>query len=395
MLAQIESDASEIVQRARALVDDLRAAQRESDRLAQPPLHIVEKLKDAGLYSLTVPRAFGGLQADITTWMQAVTELGRGDGGVAWAVTLVTACNWMAASMYPKHVVEEVFAKPGACAAGVFSGRACKARPADGGILIEKGTWFFNSGVYQAEWDLLGVPTFNSAGEPSGPGIALVPMSDVKLLNDWDPSGIRGSGSTNVAMEDVFVPQERIAGLIACNEGKQPRAFPDALYRTAFSPLMVGVLAFPVLGLGQHMLEAFLDILPKRDIKLTPYTRQDEAPVTHLQLGEASSKIDAAKMIIETACREMDEWAASGDYMPRLQRARICRDTAFADRLVWEAVDLLGSAAGGTFSRNDNILNRIWQDVKVGGMHPFVAPASNYENYGRMLAGIEPPLMLV
>ena len=86
-----------------------------------------------------MPRALGGLQVDMTTWLKTVTELGRGDGGVAWAVTLVTACNWMAASMYPRHLVEEVFAKPDTCVAGVFANRGCKARPVDGGILIEKG----------------------------------------------------------------------------------------------------------------------------------------------------------------------------------------------------------------------------------------------------------------
>ena len=188
----VPSGDADVVARARGLIGDLRAAQKESDRLARPPEHIVEKLQEAGLYSLTVPRAFGGLQADISTWMKAVTELGRGDGGVAWAVTLVTACNWMVAGLYPKHVAEQVFAKPGARVAGVFSSRGCKARPVEGGILVEKGIWFFNSGVYQAQWDLLGVPMFDKAGEPIGPGIALVPISDVKLLHDWDTSGIRG-----------------------------------------------------------------------------------------------------------------------------------------------------------------------------------------------------------
>lgn len=390
-----QTNETDIVAWARDFVVELRGAQSESDRLARPSDPIVEQLKAAGAYRMTVPRALGGLQVDMTTWLKTVTELGRGDGGVAWAVTLVTACNWMAASMYPRHLVEEVFAKPDTCVAGVFANRGCKARPVDGGILIEKGIWYFNSGVYQAQWDLLGVPTFDKDGNPAAPGIALVPMSDVKLLNDWDSTGMRGSGSTNVAMENVFVPHERIVSLPACVLGTQPRAFPDPLYRVAFTPLMAGILAFPVLGLGLHMLEEFVATLPKRDIKLTSYTRQGEAPVTHLQIGEASAKIDAARFILEKACREMDEWAATGDYMPKFQRAAICRDTAFADRLVWEGVDLLGSAAGGSFSRQGHILNRIWQDVKVGSMHPFVSVPSSYELFGRMVAGIEPSLMAV
>ncbi|MBN9083203.1 MAG: hypothetical protein BGP04_03265 [Rhizobiales bacterium 62-17] len=386
----------DVVAWARDFVPDLRAAQAESDRLGRPPEHVVDKLKRAGVYALTVPRAYGGLQADISTWMRTVTELGRGDGGVAWAVTLVTACNWMAAGLYPKHVADKVFAKPGACVAGVFSNRAVKAHRVDGGIVVDKGMWFFNSGVYQADWNLLGVPMFSEAGEPIGPGIALVPMSDVTILNDWDPIGIRGSGSSNVSMENVFIPDDHIVGLFACNEGRQPRTFPnEALYRSAFAPLMVAILTFPVLGLGLHMLEEFLRTLPKRDIKLTPYTKAGEAAVTHLQLGEASAKIDAACTIVEKLCREIDACAATGEYMKQVQRAALCRDSAFADQLVWQAVDLLADASGGSFSRIGNTVNRIWQDVKVGTAHPFINLASNYELYGRMMAGVEPPLMPV
>lgn len=386
----------DIVGWAKSFVPEMRAAQAESDQLGRPPEHIVEQMKRAGVYSLTVPRAYGGMEADLTTWMRTVTELGRGDGGVAWAVTLVTACNWMVGGLYPKHVVDKVFAKPGACVAGVFSSRAVKAHRVEGGIVVDKGMWFFNSGVYQADWDLLGVPMFNEAGEPIGPGIALVPMSDVTILHDWDPTGIRGSGSSNVSMENVFIPDDHIVSLFACNEGRQPQTFPDAApYRSAFAPLMVSILAFPILGLGMHMIEEFLDTLPKRDIKLTPYTKSGEAAVTHLQLGQASAKIDAARAIIEKLCREVDETAASGKYMDRLRRAALCRDSAFADALVWEAVDLLADASGGSFSRAGNMANRIWQDVKVGTAHPFINLASNYELYGRMLAGIEPPLMPV
>lgn len=385
----------DVVTAVRALLPDLRAAQSESDRLGRPPEHIVEKLRDAGAYDLTIPKHYGGIGADMKTWMDAVTEIGRGDAGVAWAVTLVASCNWTLSSFFPKHVVDEVYAVPGATVAGVFSGRAAKARPAPGGILVEKGMWFFNSGVYQATWDLLGVPMFNAAGEPIGPGIALVPISDVQLLHDWNTSGIRGSGSTNVSMENVFIPNERIVPLVALANGTQPRTYDGLAPRVAFSPAMVNILAYPVLGASLHMIETFMETLPKRDIKLTAYGKAAEAPVTHLQIGEATAKIETARLLIENAVREMDDWSERAETMPHLTRARNCRDSAFAERLMWEGVDLLATASGGSFSWLGNISNRLWQDVKVGSMHPMISAPSNYENYGRMLAGIEPPLMLV
>src|SRR5579859_3248742 len=392
--APAQSSAHDIVARASALVPRLREAQAEIDRLARIPDELVEAFEAAGIYALTIPKAYGGQECSVSTWREVVTELGRGDAGAAWAVTLVTACNWMAAGLYPRHVADEVFAKPHARVAGVFSPRGVKARRVKGGIIVDQGIWFFNSGVYQADWDLLGVPMLNDAGEQTGPGVALVPMSDVKLLHDWDTSGLRGSGSTNVTMEGVFIPDERIVSLLAANDGRQHRTFPDAaLYKSAFAPLMVSCLAFPTLGAGMHMLEEFLQTLPKRDIKLTPYTKQGEAPVTHIMIGEATAKLDAAKLLMWKATAEIDAWAACGDYMPLEERGRLVRDSSYADQLVWEAVDMIGSAAGGSFARRTHVLNRVWQDVKVANMHPFITQAVNYEAYGRLLCGVRPLLM--
>ena len=387
------SSSHDVVSAVKALLPELRAAQSESDRLGRPPEHIVEKLREAGAYNLTIPKEYGGRGADMKTWMETVTEIGRGDAGVAWAVTLVASCNWTLSSFFPKHVVDEVFSAPGATVAGVFSGRALTARPVKGGIFVDKGTWFFNSGVYEATWDQLGVPMFNEAGEPIGPGIALVPMSDVKLLNDWNTSGIRGSGSTNVSMENVFIPNERIVPLLALIDGTQPRTYEGAAPKVAFTPAMVNILTYPVLGASLHMIETFMETLPRRDIKLTSYTKAAEAPVTHLLIGEATAKIEAAGLLIENAVKEMDDWSRQPEYMPQLLRAKMCRDSAFAERLMWEGVDLLASASGGSFSWLSNVSNRLWQDVKVGNMHPFVSLSSNYEMYGRMLAGIQPSLM--
>ena len=361
-------------------MERLRNRHAETDLLSKATDETSSELEAAGLFKLTVPRAYGGLETSITTWMEAVAELGRGDGGVAWAVTLVNACNWMAAGLYPRNVADEVFADPNTRVAGVFSPRGVKARRADGGIVVEKGIWFFNSGVYHAQWDLLGVPMFDEPGESIGPGIALVPMSDVKILNDWDTIGLRGSGSSNVTMENVFVPNERIVGLMPATTGLQPRTFPDAsLYRTAFAPLMVGILAFPVLGMGLHIIEEFVETLPKRDIKLTPYTKAGEAVVTQVQIAQASAKVHAAQCVMAKACAEMDAWAARGEYMPVHDRARICRDTAFSDQLVWEAADIIADAGGGSFARRGNTLSRVWADIKVATQHPFVSLTSNYE----------------
>lgn len=408
----------QLVEWVRAFMPRLREASGDIDQLAQIPDDIAAEFHKAGVYKLTVPKVYGGLEASIDTWRRVVTEIGRGDAGAAWAVTLNTCCNWVAAGFYPRSVTDKVFGQPNQVAAGVFGARGMKARRENGGLFVEEATWFFNSGVPQAQWDLLGVPLLSGeaggagsakiayehhnrpddlaeAGVAVGAGVALVPISDVIKLNDWNPTGLRGSGSMNVAMKDVFIPDDHIVDLMAMTEHRHPLTFDSPLYRSAFAPVCVIILTFPVLGAGKAFLEEFMKGLPKRSIRLTPYDKQGEAPVTHIQLGTATAKLDAAEAIVTRACQEIDEWAARGEVMPPLDRARIIRDSSHADQLVWEAIDLLSQASGGTFSNRSSRLNRIWQDAKVGTLHPFITAASNYETYGRLLCGVTPPLMPV
>ena len=103
--------------------------------------------------------------------------------------------------------------------------------------------------------------------------------------------------------------------------------------------------------------------------------------------------IDAADTIISKACANMDSWAERLENMPLLERAASNRDVVFADQLLWKAADLLATSSGGSFARRGGTLNRIWGDVKVGTMHPFVSVPSNYENYGRIAAGIDGLIM--
>ncbi len=380
----------DVVAHARALVDDLRARRPETATLARIPPETVDQLQEAGLFALAKPRVYGGLQTSVVTWMEAVTELGRGDGGVAWAVSLLNSCTWIFATLFPKPIVDEVFSQVNVRIGGVLSPRNCTARRVEGGYLVEKGVWSFNSGVYHADWEILGIPFPDKTGKIVGRGIGVVPISDVTLLHDWDTIGLRGSGSSSVSMTNVFIPDERIVAMSDAFSGNYRGAFPhEPLYRAAFMPVMAIILSFPVLGLGMHMLEQVVQQLPGRAIPYTGYARQIEAPITHLQLGEAAAKIEAAKLMVAQTCREIDDWAERGEMMPEIDRGRARLFTGMADRYVWEAVDLLASAGGGSLARRGNVLNQIWQDVRIASMHGIASPSTNIELYGRLLCGLD------
>ena len=392
----------DLVAKASALVPLLRERTRETDLLARLPDATVEDLHRAGFFGLMTPAMYGGLEADLTTYMDVVAEVARGDVSAGWALALISICNWMAATLYPKSVTDEVFAKPGARVAGVLAPRSCKARRVDGGMLVEEGLWMWNSGVYQAQWDLLGIPILNDAGEQVDIGLAVVPIEQVEIVGDWDTIAIRGSGSSSVRMKNVFVPDERIASLNKAILGEYggTHVAHIPLYRAAFMPLLTVILSFPEIGAGQAALDLFLQGLPKRGIIYTWYTKQAEAAVTHLQVGEASAKADAARTIVAKICTDLQaaaeaQIAGEAPYMDVLTRARIRRDTGLAGKLVWEAVDELASAAGGSLAGTHNPLNRVWRDARIAILHGVFCPTTNYELYGRMACGQVPNTNLV
>jgi alkylation response protein AidB-like acyl-CoA dehydrogenase len=386
-----------LVAAATALIPTLRSRSSETDALARLPDSTIADLEKAHLFDMLVPKIYGGLQCSLRTFMDAVVELGRGDGSAAWTVALLSSSTWMAATLYPKHVVDEVFSGGKFRTGGVLAPRTVKAKRVDGGVLIEEGSWSFNSGVDHAQWDILGIPVFDESGQFVDSGSALIPVSQVTLLHDWDTIGLRGSGSTSVAVKDVFVPNERIALLSKTlqEDYASTHLRDEPLYRLALVPFLATKLVFPVLGIAKAALELFLEKAPHRGIAYTWYEKQDEAAITHLQAGEASAKIDAAELMLRRSVDVLEASAASGTRMALEQRARIRRDAGAASQSIWEAMDLLAGASGGSFAYTKNPMNRLWRDARVAGMHGGLNASANLELFGRILCKKEPNIPLL
>src|SRR5258707_15057832 len=116
--------------------------------------------------------------------MDVVVELGRGDGSAAWVVAFLSASTWMAATLYPKHVVDEIFSGGNFRTAGVLVPRKVKTKRVDGGVLIEEGSWNFNSGVYHAQWEIFSISIFYETWQIVHSGFPFIPPSEVPIFDD-------------------------------------------------------------------------------------------------------------------------------------------------------------------------------------------------------------------
>lgn len=381
---------NQLIAAATALIPVLRSRSAETARLGKLPEATIADLQDARIFDMVRPRMYGGLQSSMRTTMDVIVALARGDGSAAWNVSILTNGIWTTASQFSKSIGDEVFS-PGRNfrVAGSLNVGKGNTRRVEGGVVIEDGSWRFNSGVDHASWDLLGIAVANGEGAPVDRMGALLPISDVTLLHDWNTSGLRGSGSSTVTVKNVFVPDERLIDLGKCMKGEYgaPHLRSELLYQMPMMPMMAAKLVFPALGMAKAALELFLEKAPQRNIAFTPYDKQNEAVVTHLQVAEASMKIDIAELLLQRAADELDSGRSS---MSVADRVRIRRDSSYANRLVWEAMDGLAGASGGSFAAVDNGMNQIWQDVRVASLHGGVNPSTAMELYGRVKCGLPP-----
>jgi 3-hydroxy-9,10-secoandrosta-1,3,5(10)-triene-9,17-dione monooxygenase len=383
----------DVVAAAAALVPSLRSRAAQTDALSKLPQATIADFEQARLFEMVVPKIYGGLQSSFETYLDTLMEIGRGDGSAAWALGLISTGTWMSATMFPKHVTDRVFARGANFrTAGSLTPRRAKTRRVAGGYVIEDGLWMYGTGIYHSQWGKLGIPLVDDAGQVIGRGAALIPASELNLLNDWDTIGLRGSGSTSMTVKDVFVPDEHIS-LMSRNLQADYAAThlrDEALYRLPMLPVFATRLICPMLGMAKAAVELFMGNIGMRGIAFTTYEKQDEASITHLQIGEATAKIDAAESIVRNSIRLLDKSAASGDPMSVQQRARLWRDAALASQMIWEGVDMLAGASGTAFINRNAPMNRVWHDVRVAYMHGGLYMATCMEIYGRIAAGKAP-----
>jgi 3-hydroxy-9,10-secoandrosta-1,3,5(10)-triene-9,17-dione monooxygenase len=379
---------AELVRRAADLVPLIRknaAWSEENRRLSDETLAAVA---DAGIIRMRTPSRYDGYEADMRTLVEVVTQLARGDASTAWTVSVFSICSWLV-SLFPDEVQDEVFATPDARVCGLLSPTGA-ATPADGGIVVS-GRWAFNTGALHSQWNSL----VAMAPTPDGgmqPVLALAPMSDLEIVDDWHTVGLRGSGSVTTVANELFIPERRVMPMgPVLHEQYASKLNADApVYRTPMLLTAATSTVGSVLGIAKAAWELFFDRLPGRKITYTTYASQAEAPITHLQVAQASVRIDEAEFHAFRAADLLDSKGASGEPWSVEERARVRVDLGRAYELAKEAVDILNTASGASSIYSNVPMQRLERDVQTLNLHAILHPNTTFELYGRVLCGLEP-----
>ena len=362
---------AEAMRRARAMVPILRerAARAEDARMLLRENE--QLLHESGLFRFHQPRSFGGMELDFVAVVDIPAELARGCPSTAWNVGNVACHHWILGYYDPATQHEVWDANPDALIASSIALAAGRGRKADGGFVIS-GRWPFSSAVDNSDWNMLAVSIYDGDGKtPVDWRLCLVPKSDYEVIDTWYAMGMAATGSKDVAVSELFVPERRALPLLRCRGGSgHPGAAlsPGPLYRIPIVAASSHPLAPAALGAAEGAYELFLETMATRAGTYTG-ARVADFQAVQIKVARARCLIDSARDLLRQSAIAFQA-AAQRNEAPDLEtKLRFRAHSAFAVNQSREAVETLWSCYGaqGLYTRDP--LQRHLRDVLAISQH--------------------------
>jgi 3-hydroxy-9,10-secoandrosta-1,3,5(10)-triene-9,17-dione monooxygenase len=370
-----------VLERASALVPVLKERAAQAEQLRQVPPESVEDLRASGLIRIANPDRFGGVGLDIDTAFAVSWELGRGCGSTAWCYAVWTAHNWWLGH-FPERCQEEYFATgPDTLFASAVNPAGGTAERVSGGFRVS-GRWSFSSGSDAASWVMVACRTGSE-----GTLWLLLPRADCDILDTWFAAGLRGSGSNDVVVQDVFVPEHRTVSPNRAGDSDRTgwELHKRASYCVPLKVLFEWALAAPVIGMAQGVVDEFTSHARRSAGR----GRSANSVPRQLRLAEASAEVDTARMLHRASVREILDRASLGGSFTPLDRARYQRDMAFTVNLSVQAANRLYAASGAGAVMDSAPIQRLHGDVHVASHHAALSWDAAAEQFGRQALGLD------
>ncbi|WP_338554421.1 acyl-CoA dehydrogenase family protein [Paenibacillus sp. KS-LC4] len=393
---KLTAEEQQLLQNATDLVPVLREFGRKIDEDRHIPEELIQKISQAGLFKLGTPKKYGGHEVSIRALIEIISELARGNGSVAWVVQIINGNNFNASLCLGSEVLDSIFKQEEEIRfCSVLQARQAIVRKTEGGYFIEHGLWGFGSGSKHATHALLNLRDSKGMQENQGMLLAVVPMSQIKIIDDWYTMSLKGSASNSLEMNNVFIEeqyvvvqeQEVIKGSSSMLRTLQgiDRYRP---YANIISSLTTGIGA--ILGLARGALEYFVDTAPRKGITLTIHRSQAEVGHIQYKVGLAAMKIESAHLHINRSIENLENHMKSGEPFSKKEFAQIQTDIAYAAMLCTDAVDMVMAESGGSAIADSNPLSQIYRDIRGGANHALTTASTGLELYGRILFGLPP-----
>jgi alkylation response protein AidB-like acyl-CoA dehydrogenase len=381
----------DLVLRARDLMPAIAAAADEAERLRRIPAPLLDELHEARLFRMLYPRSVGGGEVEPATYIETIGELARADGSVGWCVSIANSIGLFAPYL-DLEAARMVFGDPRAtCAWGPPND--CRGIAVPGGYRVT-GSWDFASGCRHATWmgahgtvvEADGSLRRNDAGRPTV-RTWLFPVEQARLLDNWDPIGLRGTASESYTVEDLFVPE----GFTGTREDPSLRREPGPLYAFPQQTLYSVGIASVALGIARGMLDAFVELASRKTPRGTG--RLADNAVIQAEVARAEARLGAARCYLLDTVTEIYRRAGPAAPIDVADRARarlagshaISSAAAVAD-YTYKAAGVDAIFPGSPFERRFRDIHTLSQQIQ--------SRDAQYETVGQVLLGSPPEVLL-
>jgi alkylation response protein AidB-like acyl-CoA dehydrogenase len=377
-----------LTDRVRALQPLIAADAAEAERLRRPTDRVWNALRQSGFFYQFVPKAFGGLESDFDSFIDAGAAIGEVDASTSWAATFCAEHNWIF-SHFPLETQREVWG--GAfpyIVAPMVSVPPGIATPTEGGYTV-KARWKWGTGVMHADW-VMGQTLIMREGQPPEPMMVLMPARDVSIADTWQATGMAGTGSHDIIADNVFIP-ERFGARDLRRGGSEAheRNHPNPIYGAPLLPFLAMSASIPALGATRGMVKLFRERI-LNSARPGEANKAAEKVSTQIRLAKADIKTRSAEVLIRDAGRRMARFAELAPELRDAERLALRAQLTQAVTLCREAATTLADVAGTSVMLNDNPFQRALRDITVVSTHIVFDPDIALEQHGRGLLGMAP-----
>ena len=363
--------AADVLAAAERLVPVLRERAAETDRERRVAPETFRLIQEAGLLHLLKPKEYGGLELTEHDHAKVTMTLARGCASTAWVYSILDSDN-IAIVAYPQETQDEIW---GANTYATLAGNTnlnlkAKAERVSGGYRLT-GRWGFCSGSDFSEWLILNAP----AGENGEGHMFLVPREQTVTIDDWFPSGLRGTGSRTMAVEDVFVPDHRVqATRDTVEKIKERRALHptfDAMYAPWPSPgkfPFASVAVGAALGAVEHFAQTVGSSTRVANALGGTVTLADQEYVA-TEFAEAAGEAEMARLMTEAGSAAFADLARRRVTPTEQELGRGLRDNALVTRVALRSVSRIFSLVGAKAGFPDHPVSRAKRDVEMVSHH--------------------------
>lgn len=355
------------------------------------PHAVVRAMSEAGLFKLYLPRSLQGSELDPLEFAQCLEAISRIDGSTGWCAFIGNVNTLFTSPMVPASI-ETIFAQHSEVVTGSAFFPFGRALRRQGGHEVS-GRWQFASGCQHCSWYFVlcqeydgDMPLFHEHGAPRTRA-CFVPIASYTIDETWDVSGLAGSGSHDVILDGVFVPQD-MSWAFGRGMRPDPRHFSGPLYR--YPPCATGVMqaGFTGIGIAQGAIDRAVEIARTKTGVATTTTLR-ERPTFHIGLADAVALVRSSRAWLQDALREFGDFILRGEKVSYEARANMLLAATKAVHNCARATDIMFTLSGANANYRRNPLQRSLRDAHAATQH-FAVAVNQIESAGRMMLGMEP-----